>query len=394
MAKAETVAKTAGEDVRPSVEELAERAQALVPVLRERAPIAEELRRLPDETPQDFKDAGLVRMGTPAKFGGYGYGLDAIAEVTRPIGLACGASAWMCSFWPAHNHTVGWFSEEAQAEYWANGPDTLSSTAGAVVEWESKPVDGGIRITGKHKFSSGLDHAEWVVLSSPNENLLIPRSDFSIEDDWYVSGLKGTGSKSLRYDDVFIPTHRIVTHEQLGTSTYPGRKIYADNPWYQIPNPYPLLLPHAILAAVVAIAGGVVAAYDDRARTRRDSLAMEPAIERSLVQHRFAESSVEYDIACMLLQSNLAEIHANPGMELQDRARIRRNTTYANHLCSRLVDRLVTQGDSSALYESNRVHRLARDVRAGNLQFALGWDETAIQYSRVHWGLPPQTFLI
>jgi alkylation response protein AidB-like acyl-CoA dehydrogenase len=394
MAKAETAAQTAGEDVRPSVDELVERARALVPALRERAPLAEELRRLPDETAQDFKDAGIVRMGTPTKFGGYGYGLDAIAEVTQPIGLACGASAWMGSFWPAHNHTVGWFSEEAQAEYWADGPDTLSSTAGAVVEWESTPVDGGIRITGKHKFSSGLDHADWVFLSSPNENLLIPRSDYTIEDDWYVSGLKGTGSKSFRYENVFVPTHRIITHEQLGAGAYPGREVYADDPWFQVPNPYPLLLPHAILAAVVSIAGGFLSAFDDRVRTRRDSLSMEPAIERSLVQHRYAESSVEHEVALMLLRSNLAEIHANPGMGLQDRARIRRNTTYANHICSRLVDRLVSQGDSSALYESNHTHRLARDVRAGTLQFALGWDETAIQYSRVHWGLPPQTYLV
>jgi 3-hydroxy-9,10-secoandrosta-1,3,5(10)-triene-9,17-dione monooxygenase len=72
MAKAETAAQTAGEDVRPSVDELVERARALVPALRERAPLAEELRRLPDETAQDFKDAGIVRMGTPTKFGGYG----------------------------------------------------------------------------------------------------------------------------------------------------------------------------------------------------------------------------------------------------------------------------------------------------------------------------------
>jgi 3-hydroxy-9,10-secoandrosta-1,3,5(10)-triene-9,17-dione monooxygenase len=378
----------------PTLDELVERATAMVPALEERAPAAEELRRIPDETVQEFKDAGFIRMGTPTKFGGYGYGLEEIAAVTGPVGLACGSSAWMCSFWPTHQYMVGWFSEEAQSEYWADGPDTLSSTAAAVVAWQSEPADGGIRVTGTHKFSSGIDHAEWVILTSPNENCLVPRSDFEIVDDWYVSGLKGTGSKSIRYENMFIPSHRIVTHEQFGTDTYPGREIYPDEPMYQLSRPPALVLPHAILAAVVAMAGGVVELFDQRVRTRRDGPSMKPAVERELVQHRFAESAVELDVARLLLRENLRELRANSNPELVDRARIRRNTTYASHLCVRLVDRLTSQGDSSAVYDVNRIHRLARDVRAGTLQLALLWDEMAVQYSRVRWGLEPHTMLI
>ena len=43
----------------PTQEELIERARKLVPVLAERAQACEELRRLPDETVQDFQDAGF-----------------------------------------------------------------------------------------------------------------------------------------------------------------------------------------------------------------------------------------------------------------------------------------------------------------------------------------------
>jgi hypothetical protein len=50
--------------------------------------------------------------------------------------------------------------------------------------------------------------------------------------------------------------------------------------------------------------------------------------------------------------------------------------------------------DSSALYNVNLLHRQARDVRAGSLQFVLHWEETAMAYSRIHWGLEPQTMLI
>jgi 3-hydroxy-9,10-secoandrosta-1,3,5(10)-triene-9,17-dione monooxygenase len=394
MGQTQTATLVDGRDARPSVAELVERAEALVPTLRERATLAEKLRRIPDETLRDFKDAGFVRMATPERFGGYGYDLADVVEVIQPFGRACGASAWMGCFWPTHQFMVGWYSEEAQAEYWADGPDTISSTAAAVVAWESEQVDGGIRVTGSHKLSSGIDHAEWVLMTSPNESCLVPRSDFEIVDDWHVSGLKGTGSKSIRYENIFIPSHRIITHEQFATDAHPGKEIYPDNPMYQISSPPALVLPNMILASVIAMAGGVLDRFDQRVRTRRDTATMEPAMERQLVQHHFAESSVEHDIALMLLRRNLQELAKNSRPELLDRARMRRDTTYANHLCVRLVDRLTSTGDSSAIYDVNQIHRLARDVRTGALQVVLLWDEMAVQYSRVCWGMPPHTRLI
>ena len=44
-----------------SRQELVERARKLAPAIRERAGRAEELRQVPDETFQAFKDAGLLR---------------------------------------------------------------------------------------------------------------------------------------------------------------------------------------------------------------------------------------------------------------------------------------------------------------------------------------------
>ena len=46
------------------------RAEALVPVLAERAAKCEELRRVPDETLADFHSTGLFRMLQPRRFGG------------------------------------------------------------------------------------------------------------------------------------------------------------------------------------------------------------------------------------------------------------------------------------------------------------------------------------
>ena len=48
-----------------------DRAATLAPVLRERAAEAERLRRIPDETEEDFRAAGFYRIYQPARFGGF-----------------------------------------------------------------------------------------------------------------------------------------------------------------------------------------------------------------------------------------------------------------------------------------------------------------------------------
>ena len=79
-----------------TLEEVLERAEALVPRLRERAAQTEKLRRVPDETVQDFLSAGLFRVLQPKHWGGFelNYGRTQ-TELCNVLGRACGSSAWL-----------------------------------------------------------------------------------------------------------------------------------------------------------------------------------------------------------------------------------------------------------------------------------------------------------
>src|SRR6266513_1745807 len=121
-------------------DELRRKAADLVPVLRERSARCEELRRIPPETVQDVIDAGFLRIAQPVPFGGLGLGVDTVAEVAIEIGRGCPSTAWMVGQWPGHNFIAGMYTKEAQDEYFADGPDTLSSTASAVVKMDAQPV--------------------------------------------------------------------------------------------------------------------------------------------------------------------------------------------------------------------------------------------------------------
>lgn len=217
------------------------RAQALKPVLRERVVEAERLRRLPSENVADILESGLYGLMTPRRFGGSELGPEAMIDVTIELASACPSTGWVHMLWTAHMWMLAQFPLEAQEELWSN-PNSLASsvvnTAGDVV-----PVDGGFRWTGRGLFSSGVDHCNWLTAAVPVKRpgdeggppelrwLLIPREDFLIIDDWFTVGLKGTGSKTIVLNDVFVPEYRTIKGKDVEAGIAPGQRINT-NPMY------------------------------------------------------------------------------------------------------------------------------------------------------------------
>ena len=117
-------AKTHQHAAPPRFEELLARAEALIPVLRERAPRAEQLRRLPDETIADLHSSGLFRMLQPARVGGSELPYRALYELTAVIGRGCGSTAWVLANLAAHHWLLGMWHPEAQDEIWGASPDS------------------------------------------------------------------------------------------------------------------------------------------------------------------------------------------------------------------------------------------------------------------------------
>ena len=78
---------------------LLERAHALLPLLRERAPEAEKLRQLPADVVKAVADAGLFRILQPRHAGGYA--LPVMSRFCPPF-IARTASMWpWCGSWHA-----------------------------------------------------------------------------------------------------------------------------------------------------------------------------------------------------------------------------------------------------------------------------------------------------
>ena len=74
----------------PTREEITKAAQDLIPALRERAVATEENRALLPETIADLKAAGIHKIFTPKRYGGFEMDWGTHVDVTRELGKGCG----------------------------------------------------------------------------------------------------------------------------------------------------------------------------------------------------------------------------------------------------------------------------------------------------------------
>jgi 3-hydroxy-9,10-secoandrosta-1,3,5(10)-triene-9,17-dione monooxygenase len=380
-----TIASNTGASV--PRDQLIGRAVDLLPVLKQRAPGAEKLRQIPAETVRDLKAAGLFQIATPRRFGGNGHEIDLMFDVAMELGRACGSSAWCYAVWSIHNWMLGHWPEQAQAEYFADGPDTLSSSSFSP-KGKLDPVDGGYRLSGRWDFSSGSDAATWAILGAIGPHgpvfTIVPRADYEIIDTWFVSGLRGTGSKDIEAKGAFVPAHRVVPF--MGpVSALHGWELH-QRASYKLPTM--ALLPFTLTAPVVGIAQGAV---DEFTRLMRGKSGPGRTADSVAVQIRLGEATAEVDAAKLLVRHNAAELIERASKDETpselEQARYRLSYAFAVKLSLQAVNRLFEASGGHSLYDSEAMQRFHRDAHAASHQTALYWDALAEGYGRAALGL-------
>jgi 3-hydroxy-9,10-secoandrosta-1,3,5(10)-triene-9,17-dione monooxygenase len=257
-------------------------------------------------------------------------------------------------------------------------------------------VKGGYRWTGKGFFSSGSDHSTWLTpaMEAPNDDgtserywFLIPRRDYEVVDDWYTMGLKGTGSKTVVVNDVFIPDERALKVKQMSVGGAPGASIHPGM-LYQAGFEFVFSLPVGMPA--LGPARAFLKAFQERIRARIDGENKVLAREAMHSLPRLAQADADIDAAyAVLLQSVRTYCFAPAGRFTDlDRAKCRRDTSYAAQLCRRAVNDLFESSGGSSLFESSDMQRLWRDANAAAAHHGLMWDIRGTEYARVLMGLP------
>lgn len=382
----------------PGREELIDRARELTPRLGERAAQADQLRRLPAETHDELTAAGLYRLYLPKRFGGYESDVMLQVDLAAELGRGCGSTAWVHSVVASHSWMHGMFDPRAQDEVWRVDPDALLSGSTPTSDVRIEPVDGGYVLNGRWSFASGVDFCAW-----NHFNMMTPRLDgpgvehryglarldeVELMDDWYTTGLRGTGSKSMICRNLFIPEYRTLRSEACRGGPTPGS---AANPGAIYRMPLFSLFGKGIVAPAIGIARGALYLSVERLGGQRLQSGSKLADE-STAQLRIGEAAAEIEAAWLLLRRDCEEVHARAeageAPTLEERHRWRRNDAYAGRSCVNAVDRLMTLLGAYGNVEANAMQRHWRDVHAVASHIALAWDAQGANYGRVLLGLP------
>lgn len=387
----------------PPATELVRRATELVPLLRRHAAWAEEHRRMHDEALEAIVDAGFCRLRVPARYGGYECDAQTITSVAAELARGDGSAAWNVNVWWIPGWMVGMFPDEVQDEVWAS-PDvrvcgTLSPTGAAV----ARP--GGYLLNGRWGFISGAQHSQWQeIIAMPDDQdpvpgpimALVPMSELEIEDDWYASGLRATGSVTTIAKDVFVPRERVLRLGLVLREQYASVRN-ADLPMYRVP-----LLGAAAGAStgtVTGLARAAIEAFLDRLPGRKITYTSYESQQEAPITHLQLGEAV--------LKADEAEFHSRRVCELVDgkgitgepwdvidRARTRADVGALCRLVKEAVDILNTASGGSSIYHTVPIQRIARDVHAVNLHGLMYPPTNYELYGRVLAGLEPNTLYL
>jgi alkylation response protein AidB-like acyl-CoA dehydrogenase len=370
----------------PERAEFLRRARDLVPALRRRGAQCEAERRIPAETMQDLRDAGLLRLTTPRRYGGYEQPWDLLCDCIMELAAGCGSTGWVYAVVGQHPLIANLFGNEAMSEIWADSPDSLMAS--------SKRIQGGLRkvggdfvANGMATFSSGCLHSDWIIIENlPMEgeagefSALVPVRNVAIQDTWQAMGMAGTGSHDIRFDDVVVPSHRL---------WHPGKAPSGgaiDAPMFRLPG---RIVPFTLASVLVGIAAGAIDQFAASVKSRASRQGVRIAELQSL-QMRVGESAAEVDAARTAMRAKLAQLMARLAEGESIAAMDHENTmlsAFAMQLSLRSVERIFYAGGAAELKLSGSLQRAFRDTVAGSRQFGHNWDVVRTRAGKNLFGL-------
>ncbi len=368
-------------EFRPDAARLMDAAQNLVGNFTERLEATEEARKIPDETVAELREAELLRVFQPKRFGGTELSMAEVLPIISVIAEGCPSTAWVLAVHQIHQWIAGLFPNQAQDEIFGDDHDALVS---GVLQPRVRVTreNGGYRIAeGRWVFASGCDHADWVHIGGlvMNENgppaphiFLIPKTDFQILDDWHVIGLRGTGSKSVTVKGIYIPAH----HSIAFSDAISGAAAANKSALYQ--SAFAPMLSLNVTAPALGAVRTAITVFKTHIESRNMPFSQNKQADSAITHRQLAQVMIKTDIAELLLDrsSGMVRDYAERGevMPLKQRLTVRLDASYAVRQCLEAVNELCQASGGGILQQTHPLQRLQHDIHAMTLHAALNLD--------------------
>ena len=297
---------------------------------------------------------------------------------------------------------VGFFDPRAQDEVLAMGGPLLTAlVTGPSVTAEL--VEGGCTLTGKWPYVSGIDHCNWVMLSAHDPiarrdgkwrvlTCLLPRTEITIVDDWFVLGLRATGSKSVTLDGLFVPEHRIICKQETAGVGTPGQAVNPGPLFGGIPTS--TLFAMVITAPALCVAASAITAFQERLETRSNARMRTSQTEWPASQIRLGQATARlrasHEAFAASTGAFMALIEGGGEITNERRTVFRMDMVEAMRVCTEIVYELFLDAGTGATVDGTLMQRLFRDIHMMRSHFVIGPDAAVENVGRVKLGLPPK----
>lgn len=366
-----------GEGIWPDPDSIQVAAQAA----GRNAAAADASGRVAAEAVRALTEAGFPGCFVSKRRGGAAATFAAVTKAVAAVGEGCPSAAWIASLWAYNGRFGAYLPPEGQEEVWAKGADSRLVSSMITAGVEAKPCDDGWTLSGSWLYVSGVEFADWALVSSalPREGdrtvqvFAVPKESFTHDDTWSTIGMRATGSHTLVVERAFVPAYRAFVWDDMRQGNLPGGTTNA--------HTAPLFAVNGL-----TFAAPILGAARGALRLAEQHLAAGPsgpraaARESSLIS--FARAAGEIDAAAMLL-SRIADTADRGRLGDGLAERNHRDSAVAVALLVGAVDRLFHVTGTRGQASSHGMQRIWRDVHAAASHAALQLEPAALGYARV-----------
>jgi alkylation response protein AidB-like acyl-CoA dehydrogenase len=343
----------------------------------------------PTENYRDMAEAGLLGICIPEDEGGWGADLKTYMLTAAEIGRSCGATALTFNM---HVSSCLWTGDlldrleldpsvrathhamrkmhyrrilEGGKVYAQPFSEGGAAAAGfKAFDTTALKVPGGWRIKGKKIFASLAGHADFygvlcTGLMHPDDEpsrrntmyIAVPRDaeGVAVSGPWDPLGMRGTVSRTLTFDDVFVPDEA----QLMPQGVYPA----AASRW-----------PHMFMTLTPTYMGLAQAAYDFTVSYLRGEVPGTPPVKRRMYptkQLAVAQMRVMLEQTKSLWFQALSEARPDPSKDSLMRAWSAQHTVMEN--ANELAQLAIRTCGGQSMLRSLPLERIYRDSRCGSL---------------------------
>ncbi|WP_116374505.1 acyl-CoA dehydrogenase family protein [Mycobacterium sp. MFM001] len=379
-------------------------ARGMRELVRAEAAESERRRTLTAPIVEGMWASGLLSAFNPAAAGGVEPSFAEMIETWIEMAWQDGSFGWVgIANLPSTFAAACYLPDDGFAEVFSAHDNRVTLGGQFFPNGQGIAVDGGYRLSGSWNFGSGIGHSQyiaagflplddgemrWVSDGVPDMQVaVVARDDISLDDGWYVQGLKGTGSYDYSAQDVFVPESR----------TFP---LFRREP-YRGSSPATRMGLMSVTAAghaswALGVAKSMLDDVTELAATKYrmsdmgESLASRPTFQKGLAQHVAAWRAARL---LVLDAFGTAEAAVASGGQLTPtlRADMRVAAVHATDTARSCAEWAHLAAGTTAIREGSRFERAFRDMYTGT-QHAFISEKVAIDAARIWLGIIDDQF--